>query len=267
MVPVIPLAQPQQPPLLGIVGGMGPYAGLDLLRKILDQTRVSTDQEHLPVAMLSVPGAIGDRTRYLLGEGERNPGWDIARVVLDLERVGARVIGIPCSTAHAPQILDVVSDLLAKAGTSVRLVNMVCEVVRHIRLSHPGVSAVGVLATKGTYASRTYENALGKAGIGMVALPEELQKLVHTSIYSTSFGIKTHASPVETRARSNLLRAAEFLVGWGAQAIILGCTEVPLAIPERHVGDAVVVDPTLVLARAMIELVAPERLRDWGDRG
>ena len=47
--------------VIGVVGGMGPYAGLDLVRKIFDQTTASTDQEHLDVILLSTP-SVPDRT-------------------------------------------------------------------------------------------------------------------------------------------------------------------------------------------------------------
>ena len=52
--------------IIGIVGGVGPYAGLDLTEKIFGQTIASSDQEHLPVALLSLPERIEDRTRYLV---------------------------------------------------------------------------------------------------------------------------------------------------------------------------------------------------------
>jgi aspartate racemase len=53
--------------MIGIVGGVGPYAGLDLLRKVYDNTVAGKDQDHLDVVMISVPAAIPDRTAYLLG--------------------------------------------------------------------------------------------------------------------------------------------------------------------------------------------------------
>ena len=53
-------------PMIGIVGGVGPYAGLDLTKKIFDQTLAGSDQEHLPVILVSRPDEIADRTEYLL---------------------------------------------------------------------------------------------------------------------------------------------------------------------------------------------------------
>ena len=49
----------------------------------------------------------------------------------------------------------------------------------------------------------------------------------------------------------------------GAEAVVLGCTEIPLAITERRIDDAVIIDPTLVLARALIRKANPAKLKPW----
>ena len=65
------------------------------------------------------------------------------------------------------------------------------------------------------------------------------------------------------RAREDLLQAAESLVKMGAEAIVLGCTEIPLAIQEKQIGGAVVIDPAIALARAMIREVDPQKLKPY----
>ena len=59
--------------MIGIVGGVGPYAGLDLQQKILEQTKATADQDHLGIISWSEPGIIPDRTAFLLGETPLNP--------------------------------------------------------------------------------------------------------------------------------------------------------------------------------------------------
>ena len=92
---------------IGIVGGAGPYAGLDLAQKILQQTRAENDQDYLPTLLISTPDQIQDRTRFLLGQSKQNPAHAISRNLRDLKTLGATVAGIPCNTAHAPAIRDV----------------------------------------------------------------------------------------------------------------------------------------------------------------
>ena len=247
---------------IGIVGGVGPYAALDLARKICDETVASRDQDHLPVALISYPQDIPDRTAFILGETDLNPADPILAVIAELERVGCRFIGIPCNTAHAPAIWNVITRGLAQRGSAVRLLHMVEETAAFIRATWPGFKKVGVLSTVGTQRSGVYPEVFGRSGLEVVTLEEsKLRELVHASIYDSHFGIKAQASPVSKRARRNALAAVEGVRGAGAEVVVLACTELPLAVPERVLDGTPIVDSTRVLARALIRMVAPRLLR------
>ena len=56
--------------------------------------------------------------------------------------------------------------------------------------------------------------------------------------------------------------AVDSLIERGCDALVLGCTELPLAIPERERNGRPVVDASEVLARALVRAVAPDRLID-----
>ena len=92
---------------IGIVAGAGPYAGLDLAQKILQQTSAIVDQDYLPTISISTPAEISDRTRFLLGQTSKNPAHAIFRNLSELAELGATVVGIPCNTAHASAIQEV----------------------------------------------------------------------------------------------------------------------------------------------------------------
>jgi aspartate racemase len=249
-------------PVIGIVGGVGPYAALDLARKVFDETVAGRDQDHLPVALLSYPSLIPDRTAFLLGETDVNPAVGILEVIAQLERLGCRVIGVPCHTAHAPAIWDVITAGLAERGSGVKLLHMVEEVATFVGRAWPGVRRVGVLSTIGAQRSGVYPAVLGRHGLEAVTLDEsEHDELVHASVYDPDFGIKAHANPVTGRARASVLEAVARARAGGAEVVVLACTELPLAVPETFVGGTPVVDATRVLARAMIRSVAPELLR------
>ena len=247
--------------VIGVIGGMGPYAGLDLVRKIFDLTEASTDQEHLPVALLSFPGRIRDRSTFLFeGTGE-NPGEALARLVLQLNDLGAVVAGIPCNTAHAPAILDVVQQRLDEAGARVRLLHMIHEAVRHIRRETEGLERIGILSTLAVYRLGLYRKALRSEGFEPILPDDNVQEsIVNRTIFDPSYGIKAQTNPVSGIARQSLMNAIEHLREKGAEAIILGCTELPLAIPEEEVDSVPVIDPTAILARALIRESHPERL-------
>jgi aspartate racemase len=236
--------------MIGIVGGIGTFAGIDLYRKIYNYTDARTDQDHLPLVLVSVPEAVSDRTRFLLGEVEENPGIAIARIIKKLASAGAEVVGIPCNTAHSPVIFN---EILERIPRNIKLLNMIEEVGSHIKTHYPEIRKAGILSTTGTVRSKVYTAVLSSFHIEAIYPEENMQKnLVHPAIYDNSYGIKAFSDPVTDRSRKNLLEVASALVHHGSEAIILGCTEIPLAIPETHIEQSIVVDSVSILAKALI---------------
>lgn len=247
--------------MIGVVAGVGPYAGLDLLGKILSQTTAGRDQDHLTVASLSQPQQIADRTAFLLGKTTINPAFAMVEQLLLLEQMGATVAGIPCNTAHAPAIFGQVERGLAAAGSKLKVLHMITEVGRALQQTHPHIKRVGVLSTIGTAVTRIYPKTLEPAEFEVLALDDHLeQAVVHPAIYDPVYGIKA-CGRATGRARNNLLLGVQYLQEAGAQAIILGCTEIPLAIQETEIAGILIVDPALILARALITAIDPAKLR------
>lgn len=235
---------------IGVVGGMGTYAGIDLLKKIADNTGAETDQDHFPVIMISEPENILDRTEYLLGLVKQNPGYAIASIAKRLAEMGAELIGLPCNTAHVPEILDIV---LEGVPEGCRLVNMIEEVEIFLTENYNEISRVGVLATNGTYGARVYDHYLQKAGIEVIYPNKKSQfEKVHPSIYDPDYGIKAQSNPVSERSVSDLTEVAEELISKGAGALVLACTEIPLALTEDSISGIPLVDASDVLAKALV---------------
>jgi len=236
--------------LIGIVGGVGSYAGIDLIKKIYDLSGATCDQEHLPIAMLSLPDRILDRTQYLLGEIDTNPGIAIAEIITTLAHSGSEIIGIPCNTAHAKSIYDYI---LNHIPTTVKLVHMIEEVGLHLQSTYPDLHRVGVLGTNGTLASQIYPDTLRQYRLEVIQPPEDIQnELVQAAIYDKNYGIKAHANPVTTKALEDLMEAGTYLVQQGAEVVILGCTEIALALAGTAIKNRPTIDATAVLAAALI---------------
>lgn len=251
--------------MIGIVGGVGPFAGLDLLGKILGQTVAQTDQDHLTVASLSQPSTIPDRTAFLLGETNLNPAQPILAQLHQLEQLGAAVAGIPCNTAHAPPIMDVVEQRLDASTGRLRLLHMINEVGQMLKRRYPSVKTVGVLSTIGTAYARVYPLTLEPLGYEVIDPDDSLLKeAVHPAIYDTQYGIKACGYATE-KARDDILLAVENLGERGAQVIILGCTELPLALAGKEIDGLPLIDSTMILARALIRAVDPQKLLPWED--
>jgi aspartate racemase len=244
---------------IGVIGGVGPYAGLDLVKKVFDNTMARSDQEHVDLYMTSCPSLIGDRTRYLL-EGGDNPAEGILVCFEKLALIGATVIVIPCNTAHAPAIFDVVHTRAESSHPGVRLVNMIRETCATLDRMFPHGAPIGLLATKGTHAVGVYRQYIGRyPKLQLIEPDTEARERVHQAIYDPMYGIKA-VSPVTRQATDVLLEEGRRLIARGAQAIILGCTELPLAPHDGMLGCQLV-DPTEILARAALERVAPGKLR------
>lgn len=260
--------------IIGIVGGVGPYAGLDLMRKIFDQTAAGSDQDYPAVIHMSFSSDIAPRPEFLLGASQVNPGPALGRVMVRLARAGATLIAMPCNTAHAEPILSAALrelDESLRGGTfsrPVRFFSLLEAVVDALKQCLPVTSGrrrVGILSTKATFETGLYQRCLEPEGYVPVFPDSMGREGVQSAINHPGFGIKTHANPVAGQARDLLLAAARALADQKAEAILLACTELPLALPENRLFGLPVLDSTSLLARALVRAAAPERLKPLPD--
>lgn len=247
-------------PLIGILGGMGPQAGLDLAAKLMSLTRTARDQDHLPFILFSLPEMVSDRTAFLLGQTAANPAPAIAEQLEKMASAGCTVAVMACNTAHAGPIFDVAMKLLKERGTTLRILHMVKETVAWVVNNRPGVRRVGILGTQGTYETGLYDRALEAAGLEAVLPDARMREVVHDAIYSTEFGIKARPGVISEKAGKSIRQALRHLVDRGAGAVILGCTELPLAITEKQLDGIPVIDPAMILAEQLIRETYPDKL-------
>ncbi|MEF9995946.1 MAG: amino acid racemase [Burkholderiaceae bacterium] len=233
---------------IGMVGGLGPAATVDLLDKIVRATPATRDQEHIKLVIEQNP-QIPDRTANLLGTGV-DPTVAMYAACKRLEADDADAIVIPCNTAHA--FIDRIQPYL-----SIPFINMQRATLEAIAERWGKDVRVGLMATSGTIATRIYHELADKMGMTLVTPDEAAQARVMNAIYGEK-GAK--AGFTDGQCRDDLLAGAEYLVREeGAQVLILGCTELPLILDEcddveiagAHVA---LVDPTAVLARKCVAL-------------
>ncbi|MCY4204293.1 MAG: amino acid racemase, partial [Bacteroidetes bacterium] len=218
-------------PIIGIIGGMGPQAGLDLASKVIAETQAVTDQDHLPMALLSYGHLIGDRSSYVFGESIPNPGIAIASVARDLAKMDIKVAGIPCNSAHAPQIFNEMIRLLD--GVNIRILHLIEETVKYLKKSLPDITQIGCISTLSVHRLGIYHSALENAGLTPVIPSNQVaEHLVHRAIFDPEFGIKAKSAPVTAQAKQMVLDAVYHCREEGAEAVIMGCTELPLAVPR-----------------------------------
>lgn len=225
---------------IGIIGGMGPLATADLFEKIVGHTKAACDQEHLHVVIDSNTN-IPDRTAALL-HGGADPLPELVKSAGRLEKMGADVLIMPCNTAH--NYYDGIA-----AAVSVPVLHMVRLTAQ--ALVERGVKKAGLLATDGTVRTGIYQKSFAGSGVELLTPDEAGQRAVMEMIYQ---GVKAGDMAFDAQPAR---RAMERLLAAGAEVLILGCTELPLAV--KLYGIALpAVDPTLELALEAIRFAGGE---------
>ena len=257
---------------IGIGGGVGPMAGVELQRHIIQQTEAGgTDQGHLEVLHSSRSHDIEDRTKFLLEKGRKNPAEGMFRTVKAMEKAAKKaskmeggkkdlVVGVPCNTFHAPKIFQEFLRLLKEDGSKAQVLNMLEETGDLIKKILPEANKIGLMSTTGTREVGVYHEILEPRGFAITEVPEELQAELHDTIYNPEWGIKA-VNPVSEKARENFLRYVQILKDQGAEAVILGCTEIPLALPEKEIDKTPLIDPMFALARALVREANQKKLK------
>lgn len=241
------------PQRIGVIGGVGPYAGLLLTKKLFDAKIDARSDQDYPELILYNASSIPDRTEYLLDPiQKKNPEKALQGAVDVLNKAGCTLVGIPCNTAHAPAILNMI--LARIHGYSMRFVHMIDETMQYVRNYDALIQNIGLLATRGTYASDLYPLCAKKHGLNVVyPKTEDQQILVHSTIYSPDYGIKAFSNPIKEQVTSVLQKEYDRLVADGAEAIILGCTELSL-VQDDLKKSVPYFDPLTILANALLSL-------------
>jgi len=227
--------------VIGILGGMGPEATIDLFTRIVKKTKVKKDQDHLRILIDNNP-KIPDRTKAIQKKGP-SPLRKLVRSAKTLEAAGADFIVIPCVTAHYYY-------KSLQKRIKVPILHIVEETMKYIQAKFKGIQKIGLIATTGTIQTGLFQKYFSHMGIALILPTPYIQKRwVMEAIYGKK-GIKA-TGPSEDSKRLILI-ASQHLMEHGAQAIIAGCTEVPLVLRDDDL-PVPVIDPVSILAETSIE--------------
>ncbi len=230
---------------IGILGGMGPLAACDLFSKIIQITDASCDQEHVRIC-IDNNTEISDRTNAIIRHG-KDPVPEMVKSAVRLQSFGADVLIMPCNTAHYfyDRILPFVD---------IPFLSMIDETAKVI--SDRGLRKVGLLATDGTLQTAVYEKAFKKRGISIMVPPPENQVHIMDLIYN---GVKAGNKEIDTKPTKKTI---EDLFRKGAQTLVLGCTELPVAF-DLYGFDYPKTDPTLILASRAVQFVGAKVKKEY----
>ncbi len=222
---------------LGIIGGMGPLATIDLYKKITDLTPAKCDQDHIHIIIDSYP-QIEDRTKFIV-DNEKSPLEKLKKSAILLEEAGADALIMPCNTAHyfAKDIIETVS---------IPLIHIVDSAVNSIKSNYPKAKNIALFATTGTKKGRIYENILIDNGYNVVNFNQDFDKKIMACIYD---GVKAGKIEEYIPLFNECEKEAENLK---ADIIIAACTEIPLLIPYSR-GNIAFIDATYELAKSAVK--------------
>ena len=244
--------------MIGILGGMGTQAGLDFCNKLAILNRGKIDQEY-PLFLLynksNIPGrpeSIGVQTKNLSMRSKDKKIEKKYLLVLKsllngcniLKKSNCKFIVIPCNTAHYWY-----EDL--KKKIKLPIINMPKEVFHHTLKECKKNSTIGLLATEGTLRTGVYNKFFDKKY--NLIFPNTLiqKKSVNKAIKLVKMGdVK--------KANKTIKPAIDFLIKKKCKKIILGCTELPIAIFafksfKKIKTSKIFLDPNLILAQAAMK--------------
>lgn len=222
---------------LGVLGGMGPAASAEFMVRLTAKTPAERDQDHLPVVLWSDP-RVPDRNTSIQNSNDLPLPW-LINGITGLQAAGCDHIVMPCNTAHYWY------DELVKLGTPItHIVDSVAELLLDINAKN---KKIGIMGTVSTIKLGLYQNRLSDAGWECV-LPSQndLNFFIQPAI-----GLIKGNNIAD--AESLLLIALHNLIKRGADVIVLGCTELPLAIRQTTELGVIIINSIDSLVNSILK--------------
>lgn len=205
---------------VGIIGGMGPEATVDLMTKIINLTPAKDDADHIRMIVDNNP-KIPSRIKALIEKTGESPSLAMVTTAKALQTYGADFIVIPCNTAHHYH-----SDVVE--AVTIPVLNMIELTVSHVRRKHPTMRKVGILASTAVIELHLYDTLFSDHKINVIA-PDTLgQQKVMDSIRQIKSGIK------DANAVKGIADAITDIESQGAECIIIACTEISVIATQLN---------------------------------
>ena len=231
---------------LGILGGMGPAASAEFMVRLVAQTPAKTDQDHIPTILWS-DNTVPDRSTSMRN-GDDLPLPYLLNGIQGLVSSGCNLIVIPCNTAHLW-----FKEMEKRASWHAKIVHIVDSVADALRDVNLVDSKIGVIGTQATVELGLYQYRLNKLGWDcIVPTKDEMDTLVQPAINLIK------ANQIE-QAHPMLMTVIHSLIGRGATAVVLGCTEIPLAVREDTVQDTPIINSIDSLVKSAIREFKKEK--------
>ncbi|WP_407333954.1 aspartate/glutamate racemase family protein [Enterovibrio sp. 27052020O] len=225
---------------VGILGGMGPEATVDLMRRIIAATPANDDADHIRLLVDNDP-KVPSRIKALIEKTGESPAPYMANMAQGLVKGGADFLVIPCNTAH--KYYDDVAH-----AVSVPVMNILTLSADKILRLYPNIKRVGLLGSTALQITQLYQPAFEQYGVETL-YPCNVEQ---TALMALIRAVKANAHNDKSIEAFN--RAAEDLEDQGAECLLIACTE--LSVIAKSLTTALpVLDASQILAEHVVERV------------
>ncbi|MEH6648694.1 MAG: amino acid racemase [Motiliproteus sp.] len=238
------LAKASHEKIVGIIGGMGPEATVDLMQRVIDATPAGDDADHIRMLVDNNP-KVPSRIKALIdGDGE-SPAPCMVEMALGLEKQGADFLVIPCNTAHHyyPDVA---------AAVQIPVINLIEMTTGHAKKAQPELRKVGLLASSALQKIHLYEPWFEQHDVAVFYPQPHNQQAVMDLIRA----VKAKQQTPEQLADYN--RAAKDLQTQGVQCLVVACTELSVIGDHLHTSLPVY-DASELLANTIVREALDDR--------
>jgi aspartate racemase len=217
--------------IVGIIGGMGPEATVELMRRVIAKTPANDDQDHIHLIVESNP-KIASRIAHLIEGTGTDPSPELVRIARNLEQAGAQALAMPCNTAHA--YVDSIRDAI-----KIPFLDMVTLTVERIAAAGEA-RRIGLLASTAVLRTELFAKAFAAKQLETVqpGRQEDVMALIKAvKCGDTGAQVQGELGKIALDLKS---RADELLVACSELSVISGGITVPFIDSMDVLADAVV---------------------------
>lgn len=208
---------------LGIIGGMGSTAASLFFNNIIKEFPCRDDRDYIEI-LLHNNSKIPDRTEAII-YNKKSPLDELLRSANIFDSLQMDYIVMACVTSH--YYAEKIQENLRHS----KLINILSTTSEYIHMNYQEIKKVGIIASTGAIETKLWQNALSKYAIDSVILPKiEQEEYIMNTIYGKN-GLKE--GNIGANNKNKIMKAVDILIDKGSQAILAGCSEIPMILSEK----------------------------------
>ena len=229
--------------IVGVIGGMGPEATVDLMRRVIQATPAQDDSDHIRMIVDNNPKIPSRIKAFIEGTGQ-SPAPILVQMGSKLEAYGADFLVIPCNTAHY-----YLNDI--RSAVSIPVIDMIELTVDAVLRENPALKTSGLLASQAVLQTGLCMKQFSERAVDLIYPQDEIQNSLMSAIRTIKTGC------YGAREKRILRSAADNMIQRGAETLILACTELSL-IADALDPELKVYDSAQILAEAVVRIAKKE---------